>query len=44
MNGQPLTKPEDKSANKNRIKNQKSPGEAEIQTTPSGIAQSPVSK
>ena len=44
MNGQPLTKTEDKSANKNKSKNQQSPGEAEIQTPPSGIAQSPVSK
>ena len=44
MNGQPLTKTEDNSAKKNKSKNQQSLGETEIQTPPSGIAQSPVSK
>ena len=44
MNSQPLSKTEDKSANKNKSKNRQSPGEAEIQTPSSGIAQSPVSK
>ena len=38
MNGQPITKSEDKIANKNKIKNQQSPGEAEVRT------QSPVPK
>ena len=38
MNGQPIKKSEDKSANKNKSKNQQSPGEAEVRT------QSPVPK
>ena len=44
MNGQPLTKSEDKSANKSKNKKQQSSGEAEIHTPPSVIAQSSVSK
>ena len=32
MNGQPITKSEDKGSNKNKIENQQSPGEAEVRT------------
>ena len=32
MNGQPITKSKDKGANKNKSKNQQSPGKSEIQT------------